>query len=103
MSDDPVVSSYLFWKLSILIATLDRIHELLDRKKKDIELNVNDKVYLDSAKLILKSTEVSLNSIREIIESLRTPSAKKYFFRLYSNAIRKLDLILGEISKKNNN
>ena len=100
MSEDPHISSYLFWKLSILIATLDKIHELISRKTEDIELDVDDKAYLDSARLILKSAEVSLDSIKDVIESLKTPSARNYFFNLYNNAKEKLDLILEEINKR---
>ena len=99
MSEDPYISSYLFWKLSILIATLDKIHELLNEILKGIELDVDDRIYMDSARLIIKSAEVSLNSIKDVIESLRTPSAKNYFYKLYNNARDKLDLILKEMNE----
>ncbi len=100
MSEDAQISSFLFWKLSIILATLDKIYDLLSGRYEEIEIDIDDKAYIDSARTIIKSTEISLKTVREIIESLKTTTARNYFFELYNKAKGKLELVIDLVNKK---
>lgn len=100
MRDDPAKSAYLFWKLSILINTLDKMREILSKKEIGEELDIDEKAFFDNAKLILKSSEVSLQSIKEVIDSLSSMSAKNYFYTLYQRARSKLVQVKEYLTEK---
>lgn len=100
MRDDPAKSAYLFWKLSILINTLDKMREILSKKEIGEELDIDEKAFFDNAKLILKSSEVSLQSIKDVIDSLSSISAKNYFYTLYQRARSKLVQVKEYLTEK---
>lgn len=97
MSDDPAKAAYLFWKLSIIINTLDKMRELLSRREIGNELDIDEKAFVENASLILRSTEVSLEATKEVIDSLASLTAKNYFYNLYRSAKSKLGLLKDQL------
>ncbi len=74
--------SYIFWKVNLLLSTISRINDILEKMENNETLDSEEEKYLKNAPNILKSIKYSIEDINSRLSTLQDPFLRNYFGEL---------------------
>jgi len=91
MEEEANLATFLFWKLSIILTTIQKCRTIVTKEIKKIPLKISERELIKQAKEIIRAIKKDLTELDEKIKKLENVSIREYFEKLRKRCLEELN------------